>query len=322
MPPESAKLLVKVLSKIPIFQGLVAAQVKKILSICAHKSFQPGEVLCRSNTESDEMYILLSGQLAVVTVEGVKVATINPVTTVGEMGVITGQPRSATVEVIRPSNIFTIRKNQFDVLIREDSEMRVQVYRHIADVLVGKLGNDNVQLRDYQIARDDFIARITTLEQQVSLAQRRIDMAMEVAEGSGDIARDEIGLYLDDRLKELVPQVLIVDDEKEFRQLVIQALPAVTVLEASDGREALEIVQEEKLDLVITDVRMPIMDGFGLLTQLRSQFAHLPVLAISGFIDAVEVEKYDFDGFITKPLDLGEFQARVQEIIYKSKPVV
>tara|TARA_Y100000588_G_scaffold254792_1_gene269314 strand:- start:1466 stop:1633 length:168 start_codon:yes stop_codon:yes gene_type:complete len=55
MPPELAKLLVKVLSKIPIFQGLVAAQVKKNIGICSHKVFQAGEVLCRSNTESDEM---------------------------------------------------------------------------------------------------------------------------------------------------------------------------------------------------------------------------------------------------------------------------
>ncbi len=266
--------------------------------------------------------ILLSGQLAVVTVEGVKVATTDPVTTVGEMGVITGQSRSATVEVIRPGNILTIRKNQFDVLIRDDIEMRVQVYRHIADVLVGKLGNENVQLRDYQIARDDFLSHIATLEQQVGLAQRRIDIAMEIAEGQAEIARDEIELYLDDRLKELVPQILVVDDEEEFRQLVVKTLPAVTVLEAADGQEALDIVQEEKLNLVITDVRMPNMDGFGLLTQLRSQFSNLPVFAVSGFMDATEVEEHDFDGFIAKRLDLGEFQARVQEIIYKHKTAV
>jgi len=314
--------LVRVIRKISLFGDLSLEEIQLLMRVGRIAQFEADEQIYLVGDPSDEMLVLLKGRLAVLAESGEELARIGPGTPTGEMGLFTGQPRSATVEVIRPGNIFTIRKNQFDVLIREDSEMRVQVYRHIADVLVGKLGNDNVQLRDYQIARDDFMARIATLEQQVSLAQRRIDIAMEVAEGNGDIGRDEIGLYLDDLLKELVPQILIVDDEKEFRQLVMQVLPAVTVLEASDGREALEIVQEEKLDLVITDVRMPIMDGFGLLTQLRSQFANLPVLAVSGFIDAVEVEKYDFDGFITKPLDLGEFQARVQEVIYKSKSAV
>ena len=317
MPPESAKLLVKVLGKIPIFQDLTAAQVKKILGICTHQSIQPGQVLCRSNTPSDEMYILLSGRLAIVTVEGVEVASIEAVTTVGEMGVITGQPRSATVEAIESSNIFTIKKPHFDLIIREDIDMRVQVYRHIADVLVDKLGNDNVQLRDYQISRNDSVARIATLEQQVKQAQRRLEIAMQVAEEQGDITGDEIELYLGDRLKEIIPQILVVDDEAEFRLLAKRSLPAFTILEAGDGQEALDVVQEERLDLVITDLHMPKMDGFALLTQLRSQFPDLPVLAVSAYVDAAEVEESGFDGFIAKPLDLVEFQAHVQEIVYK-----
>jgi len=95
MPPDYSKLLVMVLCKIPIFTRLSPSQVKNVLGLCVHKSYIMGSQVCRSNTPSHEMYILLSGDLAVVAGGGIRMATILPVTTVGEMGVITGQPRSA-----------------------------------------------------------------------------------------------------------------------------------------------------------------------------------------------------------------------------------
>jgi CRP-like cAMP-binding protein len=148
------KLLIQVLRKIPIFNGLSPSQVKRILSLCTNKLFEPGQLICRSNTLSDEMFILLSGEVAIVTSEGMKVATILPVTTVGEMGVVTGQPRSATVEVIRPTAIFSIQKVQFDLMLKEDTDMRDRVHKAIIDILSSKLSNDNVRIRDYHMEKD------------------------------------------------------------------------------------------------------------------------------------------------------------------------
>lgn len=90
--------LIQIVQKIQIFKGLTTGRIRKILASCSHKIYQVGELVCRSNIPSDEMSILIAGELAVVTVEGLRVVTISPVTTVGEMGVFTGQPRSATVE--------------------------------------------------------------------------------------------------------------------------------------------------------------------------------------------------------------------------------
>jgi len=97
MSPDYSKLLVMVLCKITVFKRLSPSQVKNVLGHCVHKSYIMGSQVCRSNTPSHEMYILLSGDLAVVASGGIRMATILPVTTVGEMGVITGKPRSATV---------------------------------------------------------------------------------------------------------------------------------------------------------------------------------------------------------------------------------
>ena len=319
MPPESSKLLVQVLRKIPIFKGLSPSQVKKILSICVHKSYKPGSQICRSNTPSDEMYILLSGELAVVTSEGIRVATILPVTTVGEMGVITGQPRSATVEACKPCNIFAIQKVQFDTMLREDRDMRGIVYRNIIDVLSDKLSNDNVRIRDYKVEKDRLEGRLSVLERQLEKERQRARLAVEMAAESSGLSADEIDLRIGEQIKDVVPRLLIVDDEADFRRLLRDALPAFEVVEAEDGQQALEKLQEEKVDLVITDIRMPNMDGPALLQNLRGHFPGLPVLAVSGFIDAEQVKEYDFDGFIEKPVSLDRMRELVEETMGRKK---
>lgn len=319
MPPHASKLLVQVFRKIPIFNNLAPFQVKQILGLCTHESYKPGSQICQSDTISDEMFILLSGELVVVTVDGIRVATILPVTTVGEMGVITGHRRSATVEVSKPSNIFAIKKKKFETLLRDDRDMRGIVYRNIIDVLSDKLNNDNVRLRDHQLEKSRYDGRIGVLERRLNEQEQRTRLAIELAAEKGDMAFDEVELHIEDQVKDLIPRILVVDDEADFRRLVGEALPAFAVVEAEDGQQALDKVEEERLDLVITDIRMPNMDGFGLLTRLRSQFPDLPVLAVSGFLDAEQVKEYDFDGFIDKPVSLQQLRDLVEETVGKKK---
>jgi len=206
MPPESSKLRVQVLRKIPVFKGLSPSQVKKILGLCTPKSYPPGAYVCQSHTASDEMYILLSGELVVLTAEGIQVATILPVTTVGEMGVITEQPRSATVEVSKPSHIFVIPKTRFDKMLRDDRDLRGIVYRNIIDVLSAKLINDNVRLRDYQQEKSRYEGRIAVLEGQLEEQEQRTRMAVKLAAEESGMTRDEIERYLEDPVKSLVPR--------------------------------------------------------------------------------------------------------------------
>ena len=75
------------------------------------------------------------------------------------------------------------------------------------------------------------------------------------------------------------------------------------------------MVREEELALVITDIRMPNMDGFALLDNLRSQYPQLPVLAVSGYLDDDEVRARDLDGFIDKPISLAQLRDLVEQIV-------
>ena len=101
MPSEKNKALIQTINKIPFFKGLSPSQAQSIIAICTPKAFDLEEVICEGGTESNEMFIFLSGELGVITPDGVQVATILPVTTVGEIGIATRQMRTATVKATK-----------------------------------------------------------------------------------------------------------------------------------------------------------------------------------------------------------------------------
>ena len=68
---------------------------------------------------------------------------------------------------------------------------------------------------------------------------------------------------------------------------------------------------ESRPDLVITDIRMPDMDGYALLKKLREFHPDLPILALSGYVKDEDVQEYDFDGFEAKPMDMEQFKSIV-----------
>ena len=286
--------------------------------MCVHRQYQAAEKICQSGTPPDEMFVLLTGEVSIATPEGLKVATILPVTTVGEMGVITGQARSATAEATKSSSILIIQKGPFEAVLKEDPDMQVKVYRAIIDVLSDKLNNDNTRLRDYQMEKRRYEGRLAVSDRMLEQQRSRLRIAIEIAAAGGDMSADEIELLIKDRVKDMIPRVLVVDDEADFRALIRDALPTFEVVEAGDGHEALEVVQEVTLDFVITDIRMPGMDGIALLECLRAQHPELPVLAASGYMDAAEVAEYQFDGFVEKPLSLEALQDLVDDTVVKA----
>ena len=85
MAAPAKKELIETIKKIPLFQGLSPTQIHKILEISTSKTLLPEQQLCRVGAPSEELFILITGDLGVVTGGGERIATINPVTTVGEM---------------------------------------------------------------------------------------------------------------------------------------------------------------------------------------------------------------------------------------------
>jgi len=81
------------------------------------------------------------------------------------------------------------------------------------------------------------------------------------------------------------PKVLVVDDDDRIRSLLLDTLSALGyhALGAKNGEEALTLLETEKLDMVITDVRMPKMNGLSLLKNIKNLNPLLPVLIITGY---------------------------------------
>lgn len=308
MDMDKRKDLIKSIKKIPLFQGLSPSHVRKLLKICDPRDYEPGEVVCGTDSPGKEMYILVGGQLGVSTEDGVQVATVEPVTTVGEMAVIAKRDRSATVTAISPSKVFVVPKPQFDVLLKSNTDIQVTIYRNIISILSAKILTDNVRTRDFVLQKAH---QEEALKAQAATAEIARELLVKHAGMTPEQAAERLATEQEARFK----RVLIVDDEAAFRQFAREALTTVAVLEAADGEAALHIVEDSPPDLVITDVAMSGMDGPALLQRLREVRPELPVLAISGFVGADEVREHDFDGFIEKPVAVDQFRRIVDDAL-------
>jgi len=264
------------------------------------------------------MYILLGGELAVTTAEGLNVATLRPVTTAGEMGVITGQPRSATITAAIPSRILVMGKQAFAAVLGDDQALEARVMRNFITMLANKVTNDNVRLREYEAERRRFEGQVSHLDAQLKGEMHRAQAALDFIVEKGIMPRDQAARQVEEKLRQDASRVLIVDDEIVFRELVRDALPYCTVLEAADGHQALDVVGDEPPDLVIADIAMPGMDGYELAQRLGETHPEVPVLAVSGNVEEAEVASRGFKGFVAKPLDVAALREVVDLTISDS----
>jgi signal transduction histidine kinase/DNA-binding response OmpR family regulator len=128
-----------------------------------------------------------------------------------------------------------------------------------------------------------------------------------------EVASAAAAAHADDR-----PRLLVVDDNADMRDYVIRLLrDSYDVAVAADGVAALEVAREQTPDLVLTDVMMPRLDGFGLLRALRDdpRLAHIPVVMLSARAGAdATVEGLDAgaDDYLIKPFTARELLARVR----------
>lgn len=117
-------------------------------------------------------------------------------------------------------------------------------------------------------------------------------------------------------------RILIAEDKTSSRELLktVLELQGYEVLEAGDGEEALHVVRNEDLHLVLLDLQMPLRDGYQVVHEIRSddRLCALPVIALTANAmpeDRERVMAAGFTSYVSKPVALAELRAEIARLL-------
>ena len=118
--------------------------------------------------------------------------------------------------------------------------------------------------------------------------------------------------------------ILIVEDDPKNLKLIRDLLQirGYTTLEATDGKQGVDMAREKMPDLILMDIQMPVMDGFEAISILKADpvTKNIPIIALTAFAMQGDREKCmeaGCNGYITKPLDTRAFVTKVKEYLEK-----
>jgi CheY-like chemotaxis protein len=119
-------------------------------------------------------------------------------------------------------------------------------------------------------------------------------------------------------------KILIAEDNAVNRELLRELLEmrGHTVAEACDGEEALRMIEQTQPDLLLLDIGMPLLDGFGVMRKIRENpyFASLPVVAVTAYAmqgDREKILSSNFDGYLSKPVNARSLGEELDRLLRK-----
>ena len=121
-------------------------------------------------------------------------------------------------------------------------------------------------------------------------------------------------------------KILIAEDDRELRRLFAHVLikNGYTVKEVANGKEALDAIDNEYFDLIISDIMMPVMDGYTFVRMLRDAGNNTPVMMITAK-DAFDDMRLGFlsgsDDYMIKPVNVNEMVIRVQALLRRAQMI-
>ena len=119
-------------------------------------------------------------------------------------------------------------------------------------------------------------------------------------------------------------KILIAEDNAVNRELLRELLElrGYTVLEACDGQEALQMIEQAQPELLLLDIGMPVMDGFAVIKRIREnpRLAKLPVVAVTAYAmrgDQERILSSGFDGYLSKPVNPSSLAQELDRVLSK-----
>ena len=175
-----------------------------------------------------------------------------------------------------------------------------------------------------------FIVNFPVLRNSYAEEEIEESLPADAEEAKNEPLSDELGENAsdDDTEEQAEPaavrssySILIVEDNEELLQLMTKLLGAdYMVHTANNGKEAIDVVEQEEIDLIVSDVMMPEMDGIEFCRYIKNKFetSHIPVVLLTAKNkeeDRVEAYESGADGFISKPFNLSVLHARISNLL-------
>jgi CRP-like cAMP-binding protein len=254
MDDASKRRLLEIISKIPLFKDLTLYQMEKVLDICRSRRYETDHAVFEQGTPSLEMFILLSGELEVLR-DNAPIAEITPVAPVGEMGILTGEPRTATVIAKAPSSLFVIRRIDLELLMKRDLDIAMVVLKNFSQTLSLRLGDSDAalekqrhqiqefkrQITEYKRRVDMLEQQVTELNHQIEMRDQRIGELEEEMVAPEEVEREEVAVG-PAVVRGAPPEPSRPTDQEVVEQLVDRHL---TMLKAKDYRNAYDNLSVE-----------------------------------------------------------------------------
>lgn len=138
--------LMKIVQKIPVFDGLSLEQAERLIQISKFKQYAAGDTIYDMGGASDEMLVLIKGKLSVLSATGQHLGEVQPGKSTGEMGVFTGHKRSATIVAASPAAGLAITRNLLLEVMNNDKEMKGVILENVVGELSNRLAEANTRL--------------------------------------------------------------------------------------------------------------------------------------------------------------------------------
>lgn len=305
MVPKPNTHLLKVLKRIPVFDGLSPTQLQQLIGICTSRALNPGDMLFERGHASDEMYVLLKGAISLLREDGIEMARFDPVMPLGELGIVDHRPRRISARAAADSTVLVLPRKGLDMLLSNDLRMATTVMRNLVLLISARIDEDNVRAFEHEEIRS-----------QVQRLERELELTKQAMRAKG-LDADDIESGVQAQIRDAIPTVLIVDDESEICDFLSRALAEYDVITAGDGIDALDAAASRPPSIVITDVNMPNMDGLELLAKLKDGNPTLPVIGLSGYVKQEAVAELGFDDFVFKPMRVDQLRTTVKAHLEK-----
>jgi DNA-binding NtrC family response regulator len=122
----------------------------------------------------------------------------------------------------------------------------------------------------------------------------------------------------------MMERILVVEDDEDVRDLIVETLKrwGYESVVAENGKIGLETFRSQSFSLVITDIRMPILDGLTMLKMIKKEDSKVPIIVITAYPSvnsAVESLVEGADHYIVKPINLDDLEAKIKKSFEKRK---